>query len=61
MALEINHAPITLTGQAAKDFLAKVENFTVKETAAEVREGMRQFREFMATQKHFHYYGQPEK
>jgi hypothetical protein len=56
MALEINRAPIILVGQAAKDFQKKVENFTIKETAAEVKEEMRQFREFMAKQKHMKRY-----
>jgi hypothetical protein len=56
MALEIDRAPIVLTGQAAVDFRKKVENFTVKETAAEVKEGLRRFREYVATQKHLHYY-----
>jgi hypothetical protein len=55
MALEINRAPV-LTGQAALDFHKKVENFTVKETAAEVKEGLRRFREYMATQRHFQHY-----
>jgi hypothetical protein len=58
MALEISHVPV-LTGQVAKDFLKKVENFTVKETAAEVQEGLRQFREYMATQKHIQHHVGP--
>jgi hypothetical protein len=55
MALEISHVPV-LTGQAAVDFHEKLKTFTVKETAAEVKEGLRQFREFMATQEHFQHY-----
>jgi len=37
MALETRPFPV-LTGQAAKDFLEKVENFTTNETREHIRE-----------------------
>jgi len=44
MALETRPFPV-LTGQAARDFLKKVENFTIPETKEEIREYNRKVRE----------------
>lgn len=44
MALETRPFPV-LTGQAARDFLNKVENFTINETREEIREYNRQVRQ----------------
>ena len=43
MALETRPFPV-LTGQAARDFLKKVENFTTDETPEHIREVKRQVR-----------------
>jgi len=42
MALETRPFPV-LTGQAARDFLKKVENFTISETKEEIREYNRKY------------------
>ena len=46
MALETRPFPV-LTGQAARDFLEKVENFTITETKEEIREYTRKYREMI--------------
>ena len=42
MALETRPFPV-LTGKAARDFLKKVENFTITETKEEIRECNRKY------------------
>ena len=44
MALETRPFPV-LTGKAARDFLKKVENFTITETREEIRECNRKVKE----------------
>jgi hypothetical protein len=55
MATEINRAPV-LTGKAAQEFQQKVDNFSAKESKAEIIEGMRKFKEFMSKQTHLRKY-----
>jgi hypothetical protein len=55
MATEINRAPV-LKGQVAKEFWQKVENFSTKESKAEITEELRKYREFMSKQKYLKEY-----
>jgi len=50
MATEINRTPV-LTGEAAKEFWNKVENFTTQESKTEIEEGLHKYRTFMSKQK----------
>jgi hypothetical protein len=52
MATEINRAPV-LTGKAAQEFRQKIDNFSAKESKAEIIEGLRKYRDFMSKQGHF--------
>ena len=55
MAIEINRAPV-LKGKFAKEFWQKVDNFSTKESKAEIMEGLRKYREFMSKQRLFQEY-----
>ena len=50
MALETRPFPV-LTGKAARDFLKKVENFTITETPEQIREVNQKVQQMIETAK----------